>query len=196
MGGVVAWEMARQLEAAGERVATLALVDSHLPALLGGARPDDERTRVGIFAADLGLPPGEPDPAGEDDDEGGSYLRRVLERARAAGVLPPDVDAERMERLYAVFRRNLEALHAYPARPYGGSVLLLRAAEHDPSDTATLGWERLAGGGVELRTVPGSHFTLVREPHAAALAAHIDRHLAAGDPPAADHSRTEETGCR
>ncbi|MEW5926225.1 MAG: amino acid adenylation domain-containing protein [Gemmatimonadota bacterium] len=190
MGGVVAWEMARRLEAAGERVETLALVDSHLPALLGGPRPDDERTRVRIFAADLGLPPGELDPAGEDDGAGGSHLRRVLERAHAAGVLPADVDAGRMERLYAVFRGNLEALHAYPARPYGGAVLLLRAAERDPSAADTLGWERVAAGGVELRTVPGSHFTLVREPHAAALAAALEGRTAD------EHSPTEETGCR
>ena len=93
----------------------------------------------------------------------------------------------------AVFRSNLEALHAYPARPYGGSVLLLRAAEHDPAGPDTLGWERLAGGGVELRVVPGSHFTLVREPHAAALAAVLGRRL---DGRAAGSPAVEETGPR
>jgi thioesterase domain-containing protein len=194
MGGVVAFEMARQLEAAGEAVATLALIDSHLPALHGGAVPDDERVRVGIFAADLGLPPGQLELP--EDDGGGSYLRRVLGSAHAAGVLPADVDAGRMEQLYAVFRSNLAALHAYPARHYGGAVLLLRAAERDPSATDTLGWERIAAGGVELRVVPGSHFTLVREPHAAALAAVLDGRPPARGPLADDHSTTEETGCR
>jgi thioesterase domain-containing protein len=101
-----------------------------------------------------------------------------------------------MEQLYAVFRSNLAALHAYPAKPYGGAVLLLRAAERDPSETDTAGWERIAGGGVELREVPGSHFTLVREPHAAALAAALEGRPAAHGPLADDHSTTEETGCR
>ncbi|HEU0077205.1 MAG TPA: alpha/beta fold hydrolase, partial [Longimicrobiaceae bacterium] len=194
MGGVVAFEMARQLEAAGEATETLALIDAHLPALHGRALPTDERVLVQVFAADLGLPPGELDLA--EGDVGGSYLRRVLERAHAAGVLPGDVDAGRMEQLYAVFRSNLAALHAYPARPYGGRVLLLRAAEHDPADTDTVGWERVAGGGVELRVVPGSHFTLLREPHAAALAGVLEGSTAAGDTPAADHSHKEEKGCR
>ncbi|MEW5925955.1 MAG: amino acid adenylation domain-containing protein [Gemmatimonadota bacterium] len=175
MGGVVAFEMARRLEAAGEGVETLALIDSYLPALHHRAAPVDERVRVLTFAADLGLPPGGLELAAEEG--GGSYLRRVLEGARAAGLLPPDVDAGRLEQLYAVFGANLAALHAYPARPYGGAVLLLRAAEHDPADAGSAGWERVARGGVELHVVPGSHFTLVREPHAAALAALLGRRL-------------------
>jgi thioesterase domain-containing protein len=101
-----------------------------------------------------------------------------------------------MEQLYAVFRSNLAALHAYPAKPYGGAVLLLRAAERDRSETDTVGWERIAGGGVELREVPGSHFTLVREPHAAALAAALEGRPAARGPLAPDHSAMDETGGR
>ncbi|HEX8272563.1 MAG TPA: amino acid adenylation domain-containing protein [Longimicrobiaceae bacterium] len=175
MGGVVAFEMARQLEAAGEAVATLALIDSYLPALHGRAAPVDERVRVRTFAADLGLPPEALELVGEED--GGSHLHRVLEGARAAGLLPADVDAGRLERLYDVFGANLAALYAYPAKPYGGAVLLLRAAEHDPAETESAGWERIARGGVELHAVPGSHFTLVREPHAASLAAVLGRGL-------------------
>ena len=194
MGGVVAFEMARRLEAAGEEVETLALIDAHIPALLGRALPGDERVLVRAFAADLGLPPGELELVG--DDGGGSYLRRVLGSAHAAGLLPADVDAARMEQLYAVFRSNLAALHAYAPKPYGGAVLLLRAAEHDPADTDTAGWERVAAGGVELHLVPGSHFTLLREPHAAALAPLLEGRPAVRGPRAADHSPMEETACR
>ncbi|HLL48497.1 MAG TPA: alpha/beta fold hydrolase, partial [Longimicrobiaceae bacterium] len=178
MGGVVAFEMARQLEAAGEPVGTLALIDSYLPALHGRAAPLEERVRVNTFAADLGLPPEALELPAEEG--GGSYLHRVLQSAHAAGLLPADVDAGRLEQAYAVFGANLAALHAYPAKPYGGAVLLLRAAEHDPADTESAGWERLARGGVELHAVPGNHFTLVREPHAAALAGLLGRCLDGG----------------
>ncbi|HEX8272558.1 MAG TPA: amino acid adenylation domain-containing protein [Longimicrobiaceae bacterium] len=194
MGGVVAFEMARQLEAAGEAVESLALIDSYLPALHGRAAPVDERVRVRTFAADLGLPPEALELVGEED--GGSHLHRVQEGARAAGLLPADVDAGRLERLYAVFGANLAALYAYPTKPYGGAVLLLRAAEHDPADAESAGWERVARGGVEIHAVPGSHFTLVREPHAAALAAVLEQQSDGRAPRAADHSNTEETGCR
>ncbi|HEX2092152.1 MAG TPA: alpha/beta fold hydrolase, partial [Longimicrobiaceae bacterium] len=176
MGGVVAFEMARRLEAAGERVERLVLIDSHLPALHGRTLPDDRAVRVRIFAQDLGIPVERlPLPAGEGGE--GAYLRRALEEVRAAGLVPAYVDAERIEQLYRVFRANLEALYAYRPQGYGGAVTLLRAAEHPPEGTPTAGWERIVAGGVEVRRVPGSHFTLVRGENARALAREITQAL-------------------
>ncbi|HEU0076741.1 MAG TPA: alpha/beta fold hydrolase, partial [Longimicrobiaceae bacterium] len=178
MGGVVAFEMARQLEAAGERVERLVLVDAHVPALHGRPLPDDEGVLVRVFAQDMGLPPERLElPDGDGGGDGRAYLRRVLEGARAAGLVPPELDAERIEHLYAVFRANLAALYDYRPAAWAGAATLLRAAEHDPAETESAGWERLAEGGVEVRAVPGSHFTMVREPHAEALAREVERAL-------------------
>ncbi|MEW5930744.1 MAG: amino acid adenylation domain-containing protein, partial [Gemmatimonadota bacterium] len=179
MGGVVAFEMARRLEAEGERVERLVLVDAHVPALHGRALPRDPAVLVGTFAQDMGLPPGLLALPESDAGDAGerAYLRRVLEGARAAGLVPPDLDAERIERLYAVFRANLAALHGYRPAPWSGAATLLRAAEHDPAQTESAGWERLIEGGVEVRVVPGSHFSMVREPHAEALAREVERAL-------------------
>ncbi|HEX8276287.1 MAG TPA: amino acid adenylation domain-containing protein, partial [Longimicrobiaceae bacterium] len=179
MGGVVAFEMARRLTAEGERVERLVLVDAHVPALHGRVLPRDPAVLVGTFAQDMGLPPELLAPsdgdAGELDER--TYLRRVLDAARAAGLVPPEVDAERIERLYAVFRANLAALYDYRPDTWAGAATLLRAAEHDPAQTESAGWERLAGGGVEVRVVPGSHFTMVREPHVRVLAQEVERAL-------------------
>ncbi len=178
MGGVVAFEMARRLEADGERVERLVLIDSHVPALHGRGLPRDEAVLVRVFAQDLGLPPERlPLPDGEAGTDGRTYLRRVLDGARAAGLVPPDLDPERVEHLYAVFRANLAALHDYRPAAWAGAAMLLRAAEHDPAEAESAGWERLARGGVEVRVVPGSHFTMVREPHAASLAREVERAL-------------------
>jgi thioesterase domain-containing protein len=48
----------------------------------------------------------------------------------------------------------------------------LRASERSgvvPQDS-TLGWGKLATGGVEVQTVPGNHYTMLREPHVQVLA--------------------------
>ncbi|MET0400041.1 MAG: amino acid adenylation domain-containing protein, partial [Longimicrobiaceae bacterium] len=178
MGGVVAFEMARQLGAAGERVERLVLVDAQVPALHGRVLPADEGVRVRIFAQDMGLPPEllALAPGAADADERG-YLGRMLEGARAAGLVPPDVDTGRIEQLYAVFRANLAALYEYRPSAWAGAATLLRAAEHDPAEAESAGWERLLEGGVEVRPVPGSHFTMVREPQAEALAREVERAL-------------------
>ncbi len=171
MGGVVAFEMARRLEAAGERVETLALVDSMAPALAGRTLPDDEGVLARTFAADLGLPLDHALPAGAGAAmDAREHVRSVLEAAREAGLVPPDLGFDQVWHLYGVFRANLRAMYDYRPGPFGGKVTLLRASEHDPAEAETLGWESVAAGGVEVRAVPGSHFTLVRDPHAAELA--------------------------
>ncbi|MET0399846.1 MAG: amino acid adenylation domain-containing protein, partial [Longimicrobiaceae bacterium] len=183
MGGVVAFEMARRLEAAGEAVDALVLVDSVAPALAGLDAPEDEATLMRTFAADLGVPLDGLRSADDGSAPGDAResLGRVLEAAVRAGVVPPDVGLEQVWRLYGTFRANLRAMYEYRPARYGGRVTLLRAAEHDRAEADTLGWETVAGGGVEVRAVPGSHFTLVREPNAAELARVLAELLEPGD---------------
>ena len=42
----------------------------------------------------------------------------------------------------------------------------------------TEGWSALAAGGLELHRVPGTHFTMMREPHVAQLAEQLRSFLA------------------
>jgi thioesterase domain-containing protein len=45
---------------------------------------------------------------------------------------------------------------------------LVRAASSD--GTEDMGWLDLARGGLDVRTVPGDHFSLVKEPYVAGVA--------------------------
>jgi MbtH protein len=62
-------------------------------------------------------------------------------------------------------------LLAYEPRPYAGRVTLLRARAQPLSRLARhdLGWGDLAAGGVEVMVVPGSHVTVLQEPHVSVL---------------------------
>ncbi|HET7451819.1 MAG TPA: hypothetical protein VFL12_03710, partial [Thermoanaerobaculia bacterium] len=72
----------------------------------------------------------------------------------------------------------------YVAGPYAGSVTLFRAAVRSVADATDrdMGWERLAGGGVEVHHVAGDHENMLVEPHVRVLArelrAAIDRAVA------------------
>jgi amino acid adenylation domain-containing protein len=177
MGGVVAFEMARQAEAAGDAVELLALVDPSPPD--GGAgRPlaeaDDPALlasfalHLGIRAERISLTPGEIlalDPA--------RRLRRAWEAARADDAVPPDLDFTRFERLWSVFRSNLDALRRYRpgGRALGADVLLVRAEQGGvPAEAVAARWRALTSGRVVIETSPGDHFGMVREPHVRALA--------------------------
>jgi thioesterase domain-containing protein len=171
MGGVIAYEMAQQLEARGQQVSLLALMDARPVTSVDDAAPLDELTLLTNFARDLGLPvdglqllPNE--LAKLDSDQLLSY---VLQRAIEAGVVPGDIQLARARRLFEVFKINLQAMQSYRPEVSSTRVTLLKAGEQEVADE-TMGWGALTTGEIEIHRVPGSHFTIVREPYVRSLA--------------------------
>ena len=158
MGGAVAYEMARQLAAAGEEVALVAMLDVGAPAPPGEEAPDDTALAA-WFARDLAA------ASGGDD--------------RALHLAAADRD-----RLFATFRRNYRALLAYAPGSYAGPVALFAAAGGYGAASAAA-WRALAPAA-EVVPVTGDHYTLLAPPHLERLAAELARRLGAGAPPAAE----------
>jgi thioesterase domain-containing protein len=173
-GGLVAFAMAQQLQAQGQAVALLALIDSWAP-LPGAAPPSDELTLLAWFAQDLGRMFGKPVPLTLDalrQIAPAQRLDYVLGVAHAAEVLPPDIDAEQIQRALAVYAANTQAQAAYQAQPYAGPVALFRASEQimPVSPGPLLGWEAFVTGGIALHAIPGDHYSMMRPPHVQVLA--------------------------
>jgi thioesterase domain-containing protein len=182
MGGVVAFEAARQLRAAGDAVELLALIDAPRAVRLPGGEDEAgflEETLRDLLGGAL--------PEGFSADEfreldAGARMARLHAEAVRAGALPADLDAHRLAELLRVRRANLLALRSYQPGPFDGRALFLRAAERPaPSggELRPLPWESLCAGGVEVAEVPGGHFTLLREPHVAEVARRLDQALGA-----------------
>uniref|UniRef100_UPI00114454F3 alpha/beta fold hydrolase n=1 Tax=Myxococcus sp. AB025B TaxID=2562794 RepID=UPI00114454F3 len=183
MGGVVAFEMARELERQGQRVEQLILLDSFASTdelLTQG--PDDALLLAGM-AMDLARTAGvestlRPESlAGLSEDE---QLARVIAHARESGWLPPEVQDSDLRAWRDVTRANLRVLSTFRPGAYGGPVLLLRAkdAKRERSVEPTHGWSRyVAPEQLEVEDVPGTHYTLLHAPHVQALAARIVKHV-------------------
>ncbi|MEW5931155.1 MAG: AMP-binding protein, partial [Gemmatimonadota bacterium] len=186
MGAVVAFEMARQLQAAGDAVELLALVDPSTPEE-GAGRPlsgTDDPALLASFALHLGIPPERVSvtPGAILALDPTERLRHAWEAARAEGAVPPDLDFTRFERLWGVFRHNVDALRRYrPGRLAAGTGVLLVRAEQagDPAGAGAARWRALTGGRAAVEASPGDHFGMVREPQvrvlAEILAAHLER---------------------
>ncbi len=171
MGGVVAYEMAQQLGAQGQQVSLLALMDSRPSA--EDAAPLDEISLLTNFGRDLGLPLDRLNLSADelaklDSDELLSY---VLQRAIEAGVVHPDIQLAHARRLFEVFKINVRAMQSYRPETSSTPVTLLKA-EQSTAETPdeTMGWGALTSSEIEIHTVPGSHFTIVREPYVRTLA--------------------------
>ena len=160
-GGVVAYEMARQLSFDGEETELLALVDSYAPgtSAFDGFRGDDAEL-LASFTRDLARMT--PDAAVPDP----TTLLAPPEDGE------PDEVAE-LRRRFAVFGAHARALAAYRVRRgrlAGTRVLLvLGGAQERPADaTATLGWAELLGAAVTTVSVPDAdHYTLLTAPELA-----------------------------
>jgi len=180
MGGLVAFEMARLLQARGEAVELLALVDPPAPGAEAAAAPDEVALLAG-FVMHLGLAP-ERIPLSREQAAAlapARRLERAWEAVRAADLVPDDLELARFEALWTVFRANAAAAAAYRPAPGASDLLLVLAEERAaPAAVQTERWKALTTGAVRSVVLPGTHFTLVREPHVAALAASLADRLA------------------
>ena len=176
VGGVIAFEMARQLHAAGEEVELLALLDSYPP--LGGeyrAEPGDTELLL-FLARDLGYPRAELAALGERL-AGHAPAERPERLAAALAERVPEAApgaAELRERAEA-YRRTLHAAAGYRPAAWAGRATLVLAAEGPggPGDPR-LGWSALTPLPPEVRTAPGDHHGMLAGANARALAALLD----------------------
>jgi thioesterase domain-containing protein len=196
-GGLVGFEMAQQLQRAGERVAPLVLLDTPVGErcwprsawfkvmlnvlrkrrrTLREAAPQD---RLGYLRAGLS-----------------GLFRRIAKRQGSfTGVsLPAEgLDEAPPAPLRRVLEAALKAQTEYLPQRYEGEVVLLRCRVRDPLvyDAAPL-WASLSR--LTVREVPGGHRDAVREPWVSALAATISEILASGSAVRAEAEPAELLG--
>lgn len=152
VGGVIAYEMARQVLAAGEEMGLLVLLDSRPPRLASRARHGlrifSSRARR-LLDRRLG---------GVEDASGraGSRLRRWIDERLPydAREAPPGI-----ENAWIAYQRTL--LRYRPA-PYGGRMALILSEQYANRDVAGE-WRRLVAGGVDVRGAPGDHDSYIRQ---------------------------------
>jgi thioesterase domain-containing protein len=196
MGGVVAYEMARQLRAAREDVDLLMLIDSHNPTPDGvepGTSADDERGLLRTLASELGITAqglslSEMEALGEMGPD--ELLATILRLGKEQNRLPADFDLRELRQRYAVTVKNSTALRAYRPAPLDVEVQLIRAEENGNTDP-TLGWGPLAAG-VSVTKQSGDHFSMMRRPHVSALSEALSALIRAhiGGPEPDDYEKT------
>ncbi|HXY91581.1 MAG TPA: AMP-binding protein [Acidimicrobiia bacterium] len=162
VGGLVAFEMACRLEADGETVALLALLDTPAPSVM---QTRTERLAVSAPSAHEGT---------------GRRLRwatrgallHLRERAvlATAGIVP----RRSLYQYHLFYRFSRRMARAYrPGQRFGGAVVVFHV--DDARFAPDLGWSAHVGGTVTTVEVPGSHESMVRRPYVAAVGAELAR---------------------
>jgi thioesterase domain-containing protein/aryl carrier-like protein len=169
-GGIIAHEIAVQLQAAGEQVAALVILDAYPP-----PRSDEGQ-----------LPGGDEAPGDRPDD--GDDLAESAQDARLAELL--DMVHQRYggngqavtdEDLMVVARNFLSSergFYAHRFRQYDGDAMLMVAAEGRPADTPTAElWRGYISGEVTEFSLPCNHEDIVLPEMLAQVWEHISARL-------------------
>lgn len=182
-GGIVAYEMAQQLKAAGESVELVGLLDSIAPNTTVAFESIKHRLKKHL---DLTF------------QRGPSYLVSKIHKALhhkiqdacqtqladapdASTAQVPGIQDSVKEEALPDIRQNVrhEILRGYHVQPFDGSVILFRAEqrdqfEYDPNQDC--GWSEFASN-LKVISVPGNHLGILQTPNVEILADQLKSYL-------------------
>lgn len=170
-GGIIAFEMARQLDAAAQRPAHVVIIDTmpHLGRRLNGNDREIWRSFAKDFVGHV------PDilrsrSSSFWNERFEAQLIKFKEMAIAANSIffRPELGIWHTEQLFSYYRSAMQARDVYKATPISGSLTAIVAAR---ASTLTRGtaWQRLATT-VEVMLIGGSHAGIMRAPLASRTA--------------------------
>lgn len=169
-GGVVAFEMARQLQEQGEQIGILVMLDSCRP---GYSWRASFFKRVFLHLNNI-------------VQQGPAYLwQRVVRWSywRKSHLqntydryLEVALDIPVSDKHLKVIDANTQAVREYIFPVYPGRAILLRTEDQNRDEAIgtqydpQFGWGEVVAGGLDIHYVPGSHLDLLNEPHVQELA--------------------------
>ncbi|MEU6076193.1 condensation domain-containing protein [Micromonospora sp. NPDC047074] len=177
MGGLLAYEMSRQLVRAGRAVDLLVVVDT----APGQARPADATGAAAVaarFAADLAASLGREHAAPTAAtlaalpvEEQTMLLRRWLVEA---GVTPVALPVREVRRRVETFARHVTAVAGYHPE---GAELPVTLVQATASPRWQPRWQRYAGARTTVHEYEGDHYSLLRRPTVERIAEWLARAL-------------------
>jgi len=148
-GGIIAYEMAQQLRSQGRDVPQLILIDAYAPDLHVQALDSDHNWLSNL--------------------KHGILMKVSKPFIRLDPPMPANLHHHHIIGTYD------KAIRSYKPRPYDGQVMILKAKDAwGPDD---LGWTMLSRQLLDIHRVPGDHYSVIKEPHVAELAAQIEERL-------------------
>jgi thioesterase domain-containing protein/acyl carrier protein len=176
-GALVAFELARQLEAQGETVAQLIVLDALAPNPQPqiALSPWQALCAVAALLETLAYAPlGFGDELAQPVADEATYARILAHLRGSEAVAALGLSADDVERVVAVYHAMARNHAAYaPKEPLHCPILLAQTAESASAvgDSPDWGWQAYTTAGVSVVRSPGTHVSMLTEPHVAALAA-------------------------
>lgn len=179
LGGIIAYEMAQQLQSEGETVELLTLIDAYgangvnIPVTISHA---DLLTAAledlsGLMGKSMSLSVAELRDLSPD-----KQLQCAHAELQQSGLVPLTFTLEQLQQLWEIFQTNHEAWTQYHPKAYNGPVLLVVAEQTIPLANVTLEqfWRDRLGANMSVHVLSGDHYALLKMPVVQTLAKIIE----------------------
>jgi thioesterase domain-containing protein/acyl carrier protein len=133
LGGLIAFEMARQLLQQGQQVALLVMVDAYLPGLISRLHrrfvKERQRDKILILSQHLGIPYDRLKGAWTDliKMEWADQLSYVLDEGKRSGRLAPNMGLSDVRLLFGLLETHADLIWTYKPQAFEGRATLIRA---------------------------------------------------------------------
>ncbi|MFB2917125.1 MULTISPECIES: alpha/beta fold hydrolase, partial [Aerosakkonema] len=187
-GGVVAFEIAQQLQKQGHEVALVAIMDTVAPIVskkpIGVNEDELDFTEFANYMEYMFYPKWELSKETLTSLTQEEQLDYLQEKWTELNFLPKDVASKSFRGLLEVYKANTKAHRNYcPEQVLPTRISVFRASEIAPIDAAmeellellkdpTLGWSKFSTAK-ETYVIPGNHMTMMQTPHVQVLAAQL-----------------------
>ncbi|RDU24661.1 non-ribosomal peptide synthetase [Anaerosacchariphilus polymeriproducens] len=176
LGGLISFEMARQLEHEGQLVEKIILFDSAAPGT--HQKSLDMRAILKLcleeaaeqYGASIDLDLNQIDTADSD-----AMYQMVLKQLKLNKVISEDADIDELKELVEICTSNIRMLNSYDGGKVNCNIVLIHPNHHIPysknveNEEKYLDWMNYTNGSVELIEVDGSHMSMIFEPYVKSL---------------------------
>lgn len=176
LGGIIAYEMALQLENMGYSIEKVIMLDSISPGKMQKNLDMyailklclEEATEQFGVKADL-------DFGSIDIEDSTGIYEIVLKQLKSTGAFTPDTEIEALQELVNICTNNIRLANTYEGGKINSDILLLRPDDHshvvnmlsNPEDLEDkyLGWQAFTHGDVTTLGIKGAHMSMLFEPN-------------------------------
>ncbi|MBW4431896.1 MAG: amino acid adenylation domain-containing protein [Pelatocladus maniniholoensis HA4357-MV3] len=183
-GGVLAFEMARQLHNQGDTVGLLVVIDAILPETIIEPTDDDDAKFLLRIAESMKTDSDVDFSVPFEELRDLPLTEKLNLINRKADFIFSNAEIQDFLSYYKLFKLHVQAMRNYVPQVYPQSITIFRASEeiiHDfdnpewSSSDPLLGWGKCSSQPIQTIDLPGDHFSIFVEPHIQDLTKQLKR---------------------
>lgn len=172
-GGLIAYEMAQQLQLKEKNADLLILIEPTIPF-------KNKKIKENLFLQDFAINVSLNKELAinwnfEEKLSTIDKLNLILEHLKKESILPKEYKLSQFQEKFEIFKHNVNAIANYQVKPLKTDVVLFKSEYY--SENKVNFWQSNIEGNLEIHEIQGNHFTIMSKPNIQVLTQKLERKL-------------------